>query len=145
MKSYGGVDGCTDAYLLEVSGQFHAHPTLAPLKEPPVPIGQEAGWAPELVWMTWRSENSCPHWDLNSDPLVIQPVASHYTDCTILALRVGCLLYTYQCVCVYLSYYKCCICSELHISQMYLLTHERFSAVKGKCLYFYSKMVECLR
>jgi len=25
-----------------------------PRKEPPVSIGQEAGWAPEPVWMRWR-------------------------------------------------------------------------------------------
>jgi hypothetical protein len=36
--------------------------------------------------MTWRRENSCPYWDLNSNLSVVQPVASHYTDCTILAL-----------------------------------------------------------
>jgi hypothetical protein len=31
----------------------------------------------------WRSENSYLHWDLNSDPSVVQPVASRYTDYTI--------------------------------------------------------------
>jgi hypothetical protein len=28
----------------------------------------------------WRRENSWPHWDSNSDPSVVQPVASRYTD-----------------------------------------------------------------
>jgi hypothetical protein len=28
--------------------------------------------------MTWRKENSWPHWDSNSDPLVVQPVTSRY-------------------------------------------------------------------
>jgi hypothetical protein len=34
-----------------VSGQRHAPAALLPPgKGPPVPIGQEAGWAPEPVW-----------------------------------------------------------------------------------------------
>jgi hypothetical protein len=42
------------------------------------------GWVdPEPVWMTWRRENSWPYRKLNSDPSVVQPVASRYTDCTI--------------------------------------------------------------
>jgi hypothetical protein len=40
---------------------------------------EEAGWASEPVWTTWRSENSFPRRDSNSDPLVVQPVASRYT------------------------------------------------------------------
>jgi hypothetical protein len=34
------------------------------------------------VWTIGRSENSLPYRDSNSDPLVVQPVASRYTDCT---------------------------------------------------------------
>jgi hypothetical protein len=52
-------------------------------KEPPVPIGEEAAWAPEPVWTKRRSENYCPHRDSNSDPLVVQPVANRCTDCAI--------------------------------------------------------------
>jgi hypothetical protein len=63
-----------------VSGQHHAPAALSTGKESPVPIGEEAGWAPEPVWTTWRSENSCLHRDSNSDPYVVQPVASRYTD-----------------------------------------------------------------
>jgi hypothetical protein len=37
-----------------VSGQLHALAALPLGKEPPVSIGQENGWAPELVWMMWR-------------------------------------------------------------------------------------------
>jgi hypothetical protein len=44
-----------------VSGQLHAPAALPPEKEPPVPIGYEAGWAPEPVWTTWRRENSWPY------------------------------------------------------------------------------------
>jgi hypothetical protein len=43
-----------------------------------LPVGWQTGWAPEPVW-TWRSENSCPYGDSNSDPSVVQPVASCYT------------------------------------------------------------------
>jgi hypothetical protein len=71
-----------------VSGQLHTPATLPPGKEPPVPIGYEAGRAPEPVWVTWRIENSWPYCDLDPDPLVIQPLASYYTDCAIPALSV---------------------------------------------------------
>jgi hypothetical protein len=30
---------------------------LPPGKEPPVPIGYDAGWAPEAVWTLWIREN----------------------------------------------------------------------------------------
>jgi hypothetical protein len=59
---------------MEVSGQLHT----------PVPIGLEAGQAPEAVWM-WGTENSSPYQDPNSRPSVIQLIASHYIDCIILA------------------------------------------------------------
>jgi hypothetical protein len=53
---------------------------LAPGKEPPVPIVQEAGWAPEPVW-TQRLEDK--YFRLcrvsNLDRSVVQPVARHYT------------------------------------------------------------------
>jgi hypothetical protein len=45
------------------------------------PIEQEVGWTPEPVRTTWRRENSWPYWDSNSDPSVVQPVDSSYTDC----------------------------------------------------------------
>jgi hypothetical protein len=38
---------------MEVSGQLYAPAALAPGKETPAPIGQEAGWAPEPVWSLW--------------------------------------------------------------------------------------------
>jgi hypothetical protein len=37
-------------YQMEVSGQLHAPAALPQGKEPLVPIGWEAGRAPELVW-----------------------------------------------------------------------------------------------
>jgi hypothetical protein len=38
---------------MEVSGQLHALVALPTGKEPLVPIGKEAGWAPEPVWTRW--------------------------------------------------------------------------------------------
>jgi hypothetical protein len=41
----------TTSALEGVSGQHHAPAALLPPgKGPPVPIGQEAGWAPQPVW-----------------------------------------------------------------------------------------------
>jgi hypothetical protein len=68
---------------LEASGQLHAPAALTPGKEPPVPIGEEVGLIPEPVWTTWRRENSWFYRESNSGPSVVQPVASHYTDCAI--------------------------------------------------------------
>jgi hypothetical protein len=65
-----------------VSGQSHAPASLLPRgKGPPVPIVQEAGWAPESVWTQRLQEESfrlC--WGSNLDRPVVQPVARHYTD-----------------------------------------------------------------
>jgi hypothetical protein len=42
-----------------VSGQRHAPAVLYPQgKDPPVPNGQEAGWAPEPVWTQRLEEKS---------------------------------------------------------------------------------------
>ena len=49
--------------------------SLPPGKDP-VPIVQEAGWAPGPVWT--GAENLTP--TLGFDPRTIQPVASRYTD-----------------------------------------------------------------
>jgi hypothetical protein len=35
---------------MDISGQLHAQAALSAGKEPPVPTGQEAGWAPGPVW-----------------------------------------------------------------------------------------------
>jgi hypothetical protein len=40
--------------ILWLSGRIHAPAALSPVKEPPVHIGQEAGWAPEPIWTLWR-------------------------------------------------------------------------------------------
>jgi hypothetical protein len=53
---------------MEVSGQLHASTALPPGREPLVPIGKEAGWAPELVWAQWR-------WDSNPRSSSLSPSA----------------------------------------------------------------------
>jgi hypothetical protein len=57
-----------------VCGQHHAPAAFTPGKDP-VPIVQEAGWAPEPVWI--GEENLAPS---GFDPRTFQPVASRYTD-----------------------------------------------------------------
>jgi hypothetical protein len=64
-----------------VSGQRHATTALSPEERTPVPIVQEAGWAPELVWTQRLEEKSfylCR--ESNLDQSVVQPVARHCTD-----------------------------------------------------------------
>jgi hypothetical protein len=62
-----------------VSGQHHAPAALYPWgKGPPVPIVQEAGWAPELVWTQRQEEKSSS--SVGDRTPVVQSVASHYTD-----------------------------------------------------------------
>jgi hypothetical protein len=56
-------------------GQLYAPAALSLGKEPPVPIGWEAMWAPKPVWNTWRRENSCHYRDSNSEPSIVHPVS----------------------------------------------------------------------
>jgi hypothetical protein len=55
-------------------GQNHVPAAFTPGKDP-VPIVQEAGWAPEPVWI--GAENLAPP---GFDPWTFQPVASCNTD-----------------------------------------------------------------
>jgi hypothetical protein len=56
---------------------------LAPGKVPPVPIVQEAEWAPELVWTQRLEKKSfCLCRGSNLDRPVVQSVTRHYTDWT---------------------------------------------------------------
>jgi hypothetical protein len=57
-----------------VSGQHHAPAAFTPRKDP-VPTVQEAGWAPEPVWI--GAENLASP---GFDPRTFQLVASRYTD-----------------------------------------------------------------
>jgi len=62
-----------------VGGKRHAPAAFTPGKDP-VPIVQEAGWAPGLV--STGAEILAPP---GFDPQTVQPVASRYTDYSILA------------------------------------------------------------
>jgi hypothetical protein len=55
---------------------FTSLPLQAGPENPPIPFGCEAGWTKESVCKMWKSENSFYYRDPNSDPLVVQPVAS---------------------------------------------------------------------
>jgi hypothetical protein len=52
-------------------------------KEPRITTGWNTGWATKPVWTTCRLEHSWYQQDSNSDSLVVQPVASRYTDCAV--------------------------------------------------------------
>jgi hypothetical protein len=60
------------------SGQRHALAACCPRKGPPIPNGQEAGWASELVW-TQRIEEKSFASDEDRIP-VVHSVIKHYTD-----------------------------------------------------------------
>jgi hypothetical protein len=60
------------------SGQRYAPPLFIPGDGPPVPIVQEAGWAPEPVWTQRLEEKiSCLCQGSNLDRQVVQSVARH--------------------------------------------------------------------
>jgi hypothetical protein len=86
MKTYGGVDVYIHIFLTSAlfGGEWSfSHPDrFTPGQRAPSThwIGW---WTPEPVWTTLGTENSYPHRDLNSNPSVVQPVASRYTDCSI--------------------------------------------------------------
>jgi hypothetical protein len=63
-----------------VSGQRHApsRRALPSGKGPPVPIEQEAGWAPEPIWTQGLEEkSSAPVGDRTT---IVEPVVRHYTN-----------------------------------------------------------------
>jgi hypothetical protein len=71
---------------MEVRCQLHAPAALLPEKEPPTRTHCIGGWAGvDPVLTTWETGYTLLYRDSNSDPPVVQPVASGYTDCAILA------------------------------------------------------------
>lgn len=62
MKTCGG-DASTAPLLMTsaLDGQFHAPTALPPGTDPPVFIGQEAGWAPDPVRTLWRKLKPVVH------------------------------------------------------------------------------------
>jgi len=57
---------------------YHALSVFPPLIDLPVPIGQEAGWASELVWRQRLEEKSFAF--AGHRTLIVQSVARHYID-----------------------------------------------------------------
>jgi hypothetical protein len=64
MKTCEGVDLGT---RWRFCGQLHTPAASALVKQRLVPIGYEAGWAPEPVWTLWRREKSYLCRDTNPD------------------------------------------------------------------------------
>jgi hypothetical protein len=77
MKTCEGVEvmlfNSWPLYYIEVSCHLHAPGALTP-----VPIGEDAGWAPEPAWTAWSIEKSLAPAG-NRIP-VVQYVGCHYTD-----------------------------------------------------------------
>jgi hypothetical protein len=44
------------------------------------PLDGRLSWPQICFWTAWRLEKSSLYWDSNSDPSVVHPVASRYTD-----------------------------------------------------------------
>jgi len=64
---------------MEVSGQLHIVAALTPEKEPPVPIGQEAGWSQSWSGCNGKEKISSVLL-LWIKPHLSSPYPSHYTD-----------------------------------------------------------------
>jgi hypothetical protein len=81
MKAYRGMDVYTHVFLTSplVGAQWSA---LRPGDPPPPSTHLIGGWVDLRAYLD-DSENCLPHWDSNSELLVVQPVARRYTDCAI--------------------------------------------------------------
>jgi hypothetical protein len=74
-SSFSFLTSALDGGERSASGHGRA---LAPGKEPPVPIGQEAGWAPEPVWTQRLDEKPfCLCRGSNLDLPIIKSVVRH--------------------------------------------------------------------
>jgi hypothetical protein len=66
---------------MEVSGYLHAPTALPPGKQLMIPIVEEAGRTPVLVWTLWRREKYlAPAGNRTQTPLPSRPHPSRYTD-----------------------------------------------------------------
>jgi hypothetical protein len=91
--------------------------TLPPGKGPPVPIGQEAGWASEPVWMQRLEEKSSA--SVGDRTPVVQSVVNHYTDLScpgfcyvivVMKISVSSLINTYKNIPSFVEYVLTCCC-----------------------------------
>jgi hypothetical protein len=84
MEAHGGERRYSSySYLISAldGGEWSASRpgrAVPPGKGPPVPIVQEAGWAPEPVWTQRREEKSSA--SVGDRTPVVQSVVRHYTD-----------------------------------------------------------------
>jgi hypothetical protein len=85
---------------------FTPLPLYPPRIEDPVPIEQEAGRTAVSVRTIWRSENSLPYRDSNSEPSLVQLVYVKGIDVRFLFYIPLCA-YVCMCVCVCLSLFVC--------------------------------------
>ena len=92
------------------------------LGKDPVPIVQEAGWAPGPVWR--GGENLDPHRD--SIPQTVQHVASRYTDWAISADTISFKLYKFIPSLVSFALFTHILYPETYL-QKFHLRHLRFS------------------
>jgi hypothetical protein len=77
--------GCIDPYFLDLGTSWRQVVSFTPRSL--YPRGKTPGTHsigscvdPRISLTIWRIENSGSYWDSNSDPSVVQPLASRYTD-----------------------------------------------------------------
>jgi hypothetical protein len=71
--------GCIDPHFFDLGTSWRWVVSFTPLPlYPRYPLDKKLGGPQSQSGR--RGENSCPHRDSNSDPVVVQPVASRYTN-----------------------------------------------------------------
>jgi hypothetical protein len=70
---------------MELSGQLHAPAALSLVRKFPLLSGQDAGWAPEAVWVSWKREKSLA--PSGNRSTAAQSVAYRYTACGIFSSK----------------------------------------------------------
>jgi hypothetical protein len=97
MNHWGGGRYCSYCFLTSALDEVVSRPCFSPGEGLPLPIGQEAGWAPEPIW-THRLEekSSCFCQGSSPDRSVVQSVVRHCTDWAILAPTLTKTVYLYS-------------------------------------------------
>ena len=124
---------------LDRSGWWTLRPGRFTPGKDPVPIVQEAGWAPGLVWT--GAENLAP---TGIRPRTVQPVASRYTNWAIPAHMYVCV---YMNVCMYLRstnvWMFVCIYVCTYVFIMYERIHVRTYVSMYVCMYICVRTYVC--